>query len=440
MRKLSFTLLLLLSLLFFVVLYASAGPIGGWGSGDGTPAADPCVNDDTAECTLNATRSTSDANFTAANIRTATNILNVTGTLVEADATCSNDVSTQCTLPATRSSGDAQFTAGNIASGVNILNVTGTYGPACTADDTATCLLNSTRSTSDADFTAANIKNATNILNVTGTYDPQTVYNAVETTPFDVTTTSVPQALLTGAAHTKGDYTELLAATSFRAINIECTIGPAAAANNYFYDISTGTAGNEVVLLPNLWISSGTATGFTSVVIPIEVPAGVRLSARAQATGAAAAPRILCHLYGTADANVHRYTRMTAYGLTTATTVGTTVDPGAVANTKGAYAQVTASTANPISAFYLVVNNRLNQDETSMNMRYDVATGVALSEVVLQPDVQVTKSSFSDNLAQHWYGPYYWTIAQGTRLAVRAQSTQTDATDRLNDVAIYGLD
>lgn len=152
----------------------SADPIGGHiggggngGNGGGGSGAATCTNDATALCTLSATRSSSDAQFTAGNIASGVNILNVTGTYGPA---CTGNDTATCLLNATRSSSDADFTAANMKSGVNILNVTGTFAPACSNDLTTECALNATRSSGDTDFTAANVKNGVNILNVTGTY------------------------------------------------------------------------------------------------------------------------------------------------------------------------------------------------------------------------------------------------------------------------------
>lgn len=93
-----------------------------------------CQNDGTGECFLDATRSSDDPQFTAANIRTGTNILGVTGTLVEASPSCTNDIPATCTLSSTRASGDPDFIAENIKQGVTILGVTGTYTGGTTPD------------------------------------------------------------------------------------------------------------------------------------------------------------------------------------------------------------------------------------------------------------------------------------------------------------------
>lgn len=85
-----------------------------------------CVDDDTALCALETSRSSDDPDFTAANIKTGINILGVTGTMDEAAPDCTNDSTVTCTLDATRSNDDIDFTSANIANGVNILGVTGT--------------------------------------------------------------------------------------------------------------------------------------------------------------------------------------------------------------------------------------------------------------------------------------------------------------------------
>jgi hypothetical protein len=98
---------------------------GSWSACVDTTA--DCTDNSSALCKLQVARATGDPEFIAANIRNATNVLGVSGTLLEKYIDCTNDATVACTLDASRSTSDGQFLAANIKDGVNILGVTGTY-------------------------------------------------------------------------------------------------------------------------------------------------------------------------------------------------------------------------------------------------------------------------------------------------------------------------
>jgi hypothetical protein len=70
----------------------------------------------------------------------------------------------------------------------------------------------------------------------------------------------------------------------------------------------------------------------------------------------------------------------------------------------------------------------------------DVAIGASGSEKIILPNLFMTTHTTSDEIAPSVFGPYSVYIPSGTRLAVRAQCSITDATDRTFDAMIYGIE
>lgn len=102
-----------------------------------------------------------------------------------------------------------------------------------------------------------------------------------------LTATSLPTAVTASASlHTKGSYTELLAATTKRSTCLMILIRSSTAASDFLIDVATGAAGSEVVLIPDLlYASSLTDMNYT---FPLRISAGTRISARCQADVSAA--------------------------------------------------------------------------------------------------------------------------------------------------------
>jgi hypothetical protein len=121
----------------------------------------------------------------------------------------------------------------------------------------------------------------------------------------------------------------------------------------------------------------------------------------------------------------------TTYGDSTGTSTGVSVDPGGSANTKGSYAQITSSTSSTFSLVAIITN--LNQviSPSFGEWSVDLSTGAGGSEVVVVPDMvlQTDNVTIIGTLPMIFTLPL--TVASGTRLAARAQSTITNATNRI---------
>lgn len=266
----------------------------------------------------------------------------------------------------------------------------------------------------------------------------------IETLGASTGTTTGTTVTANAAANTKGNYAQLSAATAYPACGVIIDIPPGNAACDYLLDIAVGAAASESVIISDILVSSthgGTAQCF-SVEFPCAIPAGTRVSARCQASTGGTTLIIVVHLITLSTLNpVPLMKTVTTYGDNTVDSGGTSVDPGGSANTLGAYSQVVASTTYPMRGMVLAFGNQVNTAPASARWLVNVAVGAGGAEVVKIDNIQLRAgtSTTQGGASPIYTPPIACDIPAGTRLAVNAQCTITDATDRLIDVVIYGL-
>jgi hypothetical protein len=245
---------------------------------------------------------------------------------------------------------------------------------------------------------------------------------------------------------TKGSYTTLVASTTHDAcaLWIGYYNGPSSGTQLSF-DVAVGGAGSEQVILPDVVVTNqGPLT--LSFVVPLHVAAGTRISARCMSTVAFADSLIV--FAGLIDGEYHASegrAMVDTYGFTAASIQGTTVDPGATPNTKGAYAQLTASTSNDLQGLWLdldTLNVTSNPSTTNGNILMDVAVGGAGSEQVIVPNLpcqKITTATSNGFTVPNFLPLFNVQIPLGSRIAVRCQSTASAATSRLIGVTAHGV-
>lgn len=247
------------------------------------------------------------------------------------------------------------------------------------------------------------------------------------------------------SANTKGSYTQLMASTSFDAAAIMLDINTNFGDTNYLLDIAVGAAASEQIIIPNL------ALGFNlglsnSVLFPVAIPAGSRIAARCQDNFGSSVVYLSGQLFSASFINQAPFHTVTAYGAVTTTSAGTVANSGAVANTKGAWAQLTAATTQAHSG--LLVAAVRSPQSTVITADYsqlaDIGVGAAASEQILIPDLRGVASRSSSPSFKGALNPSIWCfpqcdIPEGVRLAVRQQSTTTNASDRTGSYVVYGL-
>ena len=248
------------------------------------------------------------------------------------------------------------------------------------------------------------------------------------------TSTTTPTVITTGASPGMGSWAEMIAATPHHAAWISVV------ARGYaLYDIGIGGSGSEVVIIPELAIrarSFGDSQG--PFLFPIFIPAGSRISARANDGGSSSsvyahavltAPSSVCpvgggYVYGYGDTDISGY--------------ALSLDPGGTANTKSSWLELTAATNRPHNWFVLQVYPTDSTLAAAQNWFVDLAVGGSGSEQVVAENLFLSASTTSD---QFTGGPFYLPISvpQGSRISVRAQCSVNTASDRLLRVRLFGV-
>jgi len=124
---------------------------------------------------------------------------------------------------------------------------------------------------------------------------------------------------------------------------------------------------------------------------------------------------------------------------TPATSRGVTVDPGATANTKGAWAEIDAAAGESVDAIYVMVGQNADVTRTAVaSALLDIGMGTASNEFVMLPDLSMYWTTTLDG-PQINIGPIPCYIPLGSRVVARAQCTDVAAGDRTMDVGILGF-
>lgn len=256
---------------------------------------------------------------------------------------------------------------------------------------------------------------------------------------------TVPGSTLTANAsnNTKGSYVQFIASSPFAAAQefVKLTTQPSAT-QNILVDVATGAAASEVVVIANIAASqAGTITTTTAGAwqFSLTIAASTRIAMRMQSTigGNTCAATITLIATG----GMVGLSNTETIGVSTSTSLGTQIDPGGTANTKGSYSQISASTGLVYQYLALILSNPGHGNLSGAAWCMDVATGAAASEVVLIPDLRmdgVSAGAATVEIA----APTGWSlityIAASTRIAVRASCSINTATTRLFDASIVG--
>jgi len=234
--------------------------------------------------------------------------------------------------------------------------------------------------------------------------------------------------------NTKGSYTQLVASTTYDVCGFWLLLGAAGTSGAaYSVDIAVGAGGSEQIIVAD-FVFQQAGTVLNSVYFPIGIPAGSRVAARCQSTTTVATINV--SIIG-ADGNFVQphLGNCTTYGFNSATTLGTNIDPGGSANTNGAYSQITASTTYDINAISLALDGQ--STSTTGTMYVDIAVGGAGSEQVIIPNIAVLLGA--NKPSQGSLGAFPVQIPAGSRIAIRAQCTNTTAGTRKIGATVYGI-
>jgi hypothetical protein len=217
--------------------------------------------------------------------------------------------------------------------------------------------------------------------------------------------------------------------------------------------VAVGGVGSEVIIA-SFPAFNATAQGF-KMFVPIPVASGSRISL---AASMADTSTIRCQLVGVKSSAfdaVPTWTVMESgpYDLEDNLSTygkGPSIDPGASSNTKGSYTELSVTGTNSsnnvlqgdsIGADYdyfgTLAHDNYNVSASNAYKLLDVATGAVSSEVISMGDVHHRTNGSESLSTQVMWDP--GGISTGTRVSARAQADDTDATDRLVGVTMFGL-
>ncbi len=245
-----------------------------------------------------------------------------------------------------------------------------------------------------------------------------------------------------GSTHTKGGWAQIIASTAFPAAGFIFQDMPSLGATaTALVDIGIGAEGQEQTIVSN-FLSCRTHGRAYINMQPIYIPVakGSRISIRYQQSTISYGHIFRMIMLPAGFSPVHSYQLCTTYGAVTADSGGTHIDPGASANTWGAWTQITAATTRAARAIMFEIGNA-NDTSKGANLDWVVALGMgdAGSETIILDNLGFGWHTSTADMFPHTFGPYPVMIPAGTRLAARGYCTVSTAGDRLFDIVVHTL-
>jgi hypothetical protein len=219
-------------------------------------------------------------------------------------------------------------------------------------------------------------------------------------------------------------------------------IGNANGTGDFIVDIGIDEGGNKWVVVPDLRMSnwrSGTA-GLTEVTFPLHLPAGAALYARSSSSTGSLTCSVYLHGRSGNPGGSPGCSRVVSL-YSPSTSRGAQLDPGGTAHTKGSYVQLTTGVGQQLNGWFGILGNNGSATRSSCSWLLDVAIGTAGggTEQVIEANLGANENSTDIVVLPVHIGPFGHDIPPSTALCARAQCTITTATNRVVDLALYGL-
>lgn len=244
--------------------------------------------------------------------------------------------------------------------------------------------------------------------------------------------------------NTQGNKTQIVASTPDEAngfIVMLNAISGGSSNAQILVNLYIGASGQEVPLVTGIQMGkAGSCLGAQRIVtVPLNIPAGSRISASMQADVFGNCPNINCTIIplGIGFAGAQPCDAFEAWGVDTATSQGTQATASATQYTKGAWVEMIAATG--IDSQQIVVQLQ-RASLTSGRYRLDIGIGAAGSEVVAVGDITFVTGSDSGYDASQFCSRDMTlhiplTIPTGSRVSMRIESNGASATARASILA-----
>ena len=232
--------------------------------------------------------------------------------------------------------------------------------------------------------------------------------------------------ITTGAANTKGNWYEACASIPSGVCGV-CVNLLHGGYSEYLYDLGIGAEGSETAIIHNMPRQNQSSAAYrlnASFLFPIALPAGERLSLRAQATSASKGCAASVILLTSSFLSHQPAGKVFTYGANTADSGGTSIDPGESANTKPVnYTEISSSVDANLSGIIIAVAGNGNGSRSEYGWLLDVAIGSAGNEVNIVENYCLNCHQSNDYVtpAVSFFMPV--SIPDGSRLSARAVSS-----------------
>ena len=197
-------------------------------------------------------------------------------------------------------------------------------------------------------------------------------------------------------------------------------------------------AGNRFVLIPDLrlWGRFANFPG-VAVSIPLQVPSGARLHARASGSTGGVTLQVLATGASNGLRAAPGYPRCRAL-FTPANSRGVTISGGE--NAKGSWISLAASTAGTTRAMFAMLGAWDDQARALNHYLFDLGVGGSGTQHVIVPDILLCVEGSADIMTDNTLGPWPCNIPAGSTVWARSQSTAAvGSTEGMFDMGLYGL-
>ena len=243
------------------------------------------------------------------------------------------------------------------------------------------------------------------------------------------------------SSNTKGSYVTLISATAFDVCWMDAYVGMGSSSGGYSIDIAVGPAGQEKIIVNNLFVTNTSAAALRHgphYSFPVSIPAGMRISARAQCGASSDTGNnfVALQLFDGSFTQMEGTAGVDSISFNAGSTTGVTVTASGSSNTKGSYAQLIAATARDYIGLFFAVGRAGSLPSTSGSHLMDVAIGASGQEKIILPNLVFEYAAAAEAYYPETEGPYFIAVPAGTRLAARSQS---DTSSSPVTVVAYGM-
>ena len=236
----------------------------------------------------------------------------------------------------------------------------------------------------------------------------------------------------------KSAYTELIASTAAQYDGLLITVKKALN-TRVLFDIATGAAASETVVIANLYVSRGDANSdsTTTFFVPLRIASGSRLAIRGQSHTSGETITVTVH--GTVG-GFTSYASCTTYGADTGNTAGTVIDGGATADTEGTIVELTASSGAEHEQLLVVLGPPTSNATAITLVMTDIMTGAGGAESAIINDLLFSNPNGNPNGNQCFFPVFPSTaIPASTRISARCQASTNNANGRTVQIILYAM-